>query len=109
MWDATDYDTDDETTARDNLQFVLGFLAKYPELRTRDLYISGESYAGFYVPMLVKQIHDYNQAHANAPIALKGYLIGNGVASWVCLDLCCFGFRSGQGRGTAVWWRPGTR
>ena len=46
----------DETSADDNLVAVLGILKKYSDLQTNDLYISGESYAGIYVPFLVSRL-----------------------------------------------------
>ncbi len=41
---------DDNTSAQDNLNFILGWFEKFPEFKSHDLYISGESYAGIYVP-----------------------------------------------------------
>ena len=55
----------DTTDAEDNLQIVLAWFEKYPEYKEHDLYISGESYGGIYVPLLVDQIDTYNAA-ANA-------------------------------------------
>lgn len=52
------------------------FLQIFPELRTRPLYIAGESYAGKYVPALGMEIYN----HRNTPgldINLKGLIIGN--------------------------------
>lgn len=40
----------DTSTAQDNLQAMLAFYASYPEYQANDLYLSGESYAGIYVP-----------------------------------------------------------
>ena len=50
----------DETSSADNLDALLSFYAKFPEYRTHDLYISGESYAGVYVPYLAWRIDNYN-------------------------------------------------
>jgi carboxypeptidase C (cathepsin A) len=47
----------DETTADDNLAAMLNFFELYPEYKTHDLYISGESYAGVYVPFLAHRMH----------------------------------------------------
>lgn len=41
------------TTAADNLQAVIQFFTKFPELNKVDFWINGESYAGIYIPMLV--------------------------------------------------------
>jgi carboxypeptidase C (cathepsin A) len=42
----------DQLTADENLTAVLAFFEKFPEFGRNDLYISGESYAGIYVPWL---------------------------------------------------------
>ena len=48
--------TDDNTTAKDNLKALLNFFEKFPEMKSKDFYISGESYAGIYVPILAYEI-----------------------------------------------------
>lgn len=60
-----DYDTNytDYGVAQDNMKALLYFLIfKFPELQTNELYLSGESYAGIYVPTLAYAINDYNEA-----------------------------------------------
>ena len=60
---------------------------KFPELQNRDIYISGESYAGIYVPRLVERIDWYignctqNQSCAFIP-KLKGFMVGNGCTDY---------------------------
>lgn len=77
---------DDDSSARDNLTVVLEWYEKFPEFKTNDLYISGESYAGIYVPYLSNSIYDHNEASANDDDAfkppLKGFMVGNGVTNW---------------------------
>jgi len=46
-----------------------------------DLWLSGESYAGIYVPLLAKQIDTYN-GDATSPLNMKGFMVGNGVTNW---------------------------
>jgi hypothetical protein len=76
----------DEESAADNLAAVLAFFAKFPEFEQNDLYISGESYAGIYVPYLANEIDVYNTANAdNADVFkpnLKGFMVGNGVTNY---------------------------
>ena len=74
----------DLSSAEDNLQVLLGWYAKYPEYQTNDLYLSGESYAGIYVPYLMDQIHEYNQKAAPSAFQppLRGIMVGNGVTNW---------------------------
>lgn len=54
------------------------FLRLYPEYAAADFYISGESYAGMYIPMLADEIRRGNAA-GTSNINLVGFLVGNGV------------------------------
>ncbi|CAG9316598.1 unnamed protein product [Blepharisma stoltei] len=74
--------TDDETTAHDNLQALLQFFRKFPEYRYHDFFISGESYAGIYVPTLAYNILMYNSYSPHNSINLKGIAVGNGCTDW---------------------------
>jgi len=56
-----DYMFNDDNVAVDNLHAVLGWYEMFPDFKTNDLYISGESYAGIYVPYLLNAIHHHNQ------------------------------------------------
>ena len=56
--------------------FINHFFWKYPEYSHRELYITGESFAGHYIPAIVNFIH-WNPHHQ---INLQGVAIGNG---WV--------------------------
>jgi serine carboxypeptidase-like clade 1 len=69
------YVADDHTTAADSLAALLSFYVKFPQFANSSLWISGESYAGVYVPMLAQAILASPQASS---IALKGVLVGNG-------------------------------
>lgn len=66
----------DENVAVDNYETIKAFFAKFTELKDNDFYISGESYAGVYVPYLAHQIAIVNK---DTNIKLKGILVGNGV------------------------------
>ncbi|KAK8710806.1 hypothetical protein V6N13_146115 [Hibiscus sabdariffa] len=52
---------DDQTTARDNLLFLRNWYKKFPDYRHRDLYITGESYAGHYIPQLAQLMVEFNK------------------------------------------------
>ena len=52
----------------------MGFYKKYPEYKESELYISGESYAGHYIPAMA------NYLFVKTDIKISGLLIGNG---WV--------------------------
>ncbi|KFK24266.1 hypothetical protein AALP_AAs40498U001000 [Arabis alpina] len=75
---SSDYNTDDATTAKDMLVFMLRWFKKFPEFKTRQLFLSGESYAGHYVPQLADIILQYNARRSNEfKFNLKGIAIGN--------------------------------
>ncbi|KAM3358325.1 hypothetical protein P3S68_021256 [Capsicum galapagoense] len=69
----------DRKTANDNYQFLINWLERFPEYKDRDFYISGESYAGHYVPQLAHTILYHNKKANKNIINLKGILIGNAV------------------------------
>ena len=46
----------DETSSQDNLDALFSFYQKFPEYYKNDLWLSGESYAGVYVPYLAWRI-----------------------------------------------------
>jgi len=54
---------------------LIGFYKKYPEFVNRPLFITGESYAGHYIPAISAYIVQQNNSQFN----LKGAAIGNGL------------------------------
>ncbi|KAG0620973.1 hypothetical protein M758_4G258800 [Ceratodon purpureus] len=66
----------DARTAEDAYNFLVGWLDRFPQYHGRDFYITGESYAGHYVPQLAKKILERN-AVSPLKINLKGYMVGN--------------------------------
>ncbi|KAI3444031.1 hypothetical protein Pfo_000696 [Paulownia fortunei] len=72
-------DSGDKRTAQDALVFLTRWMSRFPQYQYRDFYISGESYAGHYVPQLAQQIHDYNKKSPHPIINLKGFIVGNAV------------------------------
>jgi carboxypeptidase C (cathepsin A) len=62
----------DTSTAEDNYATLMQFFKYYPELSQRDVWITGESYAGIYVPMLAQQVV------RRGGMNLKGIAVGNG-------------------------------
>ncbi|KAH9758378.1 Carboxypeptidase [Citrus sinensis] len=64
-------------TARDSYTFLVNWLERFPEYKTRDFFIAGESYAGHYIPQLAQAIL-YNNQHDNQTIInLRGIAMGN--------------------------------
>jgi len=77
--DPADYVTNDSRTAEDSNRFLREFFgARHPELAGLPFYVSGESYAGIYVPTLARRIVRGNAAGEAPRIGLAGYLVGNG-------------------------------
>ncbi|CDY69856.1 BnaAnng31760D, partial [Brassica napus] len=72
------FNTGDSRTAKDSLQFLVQWLHRFPKYNRREIYITGESYAGHYVPQLAREIMHYNKRSKN-PINLKGIMVGNAV------------------------------
>ncbi|XP_012090606.1 serine carboxypeptidase-like 45 isoform X2 [Jatropha curcas] len=68
---------DDEATARDNLIFLQRWFNKFPQYRRRDLFITGESYAGHYIPQLANLMIEINKKEKL--FHLKGIALGNPV------------------------------
>jgi len=71
----------DNSTATDNYNALLKFFEKFPKFVSNDFYVTGESYAGTYVPTLTYNIVVGNQNTQNTKINLKGFAVGNGVSS----------------------------
>ncbi|XP_022883552.1 serine carboxypeptidase-like 45 [Olea europaea var. sylvestris] len=51
----------DEVTARDNIFFLQRWFLKFPQYAHSPLFITGESYAGHYVPQLAKLMIKFNK------------------------------------------------
>jgi carboxypeptidase C (cathepsin A) len=63
----------DTSMALDAYDFLVEWFAAYPEFSTQDFYITGESYAGNYIPLIAEQVMNRTNT-----LKLKGLLIGNG-------------------------------
>jgi len=74
----SDYDlSGDERTADDAYVFLVKWLEKFPEYKDRAFYISGESFAGHYVPELAATILLHNTYNNKTIVNLQGVLVGN--------------------------------
>ena len=69
--------SDDFTQSQNTYGFLLSFFAAYPEFAKNEFFITGESYAGIYVPTLANRIVDGNAA-GKPHINLKGIAVGDG-------------------------------
>jgi len=63
----------DQSQAEDVYTFLTEFFAAFSEYAANDFYITGESYAGIYIPLIMQQIDE-----GNSSINLKGAAIGDG-------------------------------
>ncbi|CAA7023459.1 unnamed protein product [Microthlaspi erraticum] len=68
----------DTVTAKDSYSFLVNWFKRFPQYKSHDFYIAGESYAGHYVPQLSEVIYNQNKiAPKKDFINLKGLMIGN--------------------------------
>ncbi|KAG7536875.1 Peptidase S10 serine carboxypeptidase [Arabidopsis suecica] len=74
---SSDYNTGDKSTASDMLVFLLGWFDKFPEFKSRDFFLTGENYAGHYIPQLADGILSYNSHSSGFKFNIKGIAIGN--------------------------------
>ncbi|KAK1555214.1 hypothetical protein Q3G72_023482 [Acer saccharum] len=72
--------TGDKSTAEDSYTFLVNWLERFPQYKTRDFFLTGESYAGHYVPQLAYTILSKNKNTNQTVINLKGIAIGN---AWI--------------------------
>ncbi|PIA46400.1 hypothetical protein AQUCO_01500142v1, partial [Aquilegia coerulea] len=78
---SSDYDkSGDKNTAKDAYTFLVNWLERFPQYKTRDFYLTGESYSGHYVPQLAYTILHNNKKTNQTVINLKGVAIGN---AWI--------------------------
>ncbi|KAL8195205.1 hypothetical protein R6Q57_025608 [Mikania cordata] len=76
----SDYDkSGDKNTAIDSYTFLVNWFERFPQYKTRDFYIAGESYAGHYVPQLAYTILQNNKKTNQTVINIRGIAIGNAV------------------------------
>lgn len=66
-----------ECVARNLFELLQQFYAAFPETLKQDLYVTGESYAGHYVPAIAAYMAERS---TESPMPLKGVAIGDG---WV--------------------------
>ncbi|XP_001602950.1 venom serine carboxypeptidase isoform X2 [Nasonia vitripennis] len=71
------YATNETDVGRDMHEALVQFFSIFPELRENEFYVTGESYAGKYVPAVSHAIKDYN-VKAKIKINLQGLAIGDG-------------------------------
>ncbi|KAK7255756.1 hypothetical protein RIF29_29175 [Crotalaria pallida] len=73
----SDYNSGDASTADDMYLFMLKWYEKFPSYRSRELFLTGESYAGHYIPQLTNALLDHNACSTGFKFNIKGVAIGN--------------------------------
>ncbi|KAJ9540416.1 hypothetical protein OSB04_026922 [Centaurea solstitialis] len=72
----------DETGVSNDLyNFLQAFFKAHPDYVNNDFYITGESYAGHYIPAFAARVNQGNKNKEGIPINLKGFGIGNGLTN----------------------------
>jgi len=79
----------DSLVATVNHQFLVNWFKEFPEFSKNDFYLTGESYAGIYVPIIARSIVQDPQG-----INLKGFAVGDG----------CIGTEVLCGPNDGPWW-----
>ncbi|CAH8339326.1 unnamed protein product [Eruca vesicaria subsp. sativa] len=77
--DKTDIRHDQTGVGDDLYDFLQAFFEEHPKMANKDFYITGESYAGHYIPAFASRVHRGNKANEGIHVNLKGIAIGNGL------------------------------
>ncbi|XP_010535625.1 PREDICTED: serine carboxypeptidase-like 48 isoform X2 [Tarenaya hassleriana] len=79
--DDSDLRHDEDGVSNDLYDFLQAFFKEHPQFAKNDFYITGESYAGHYIPALASRVHHGNKNKEGIHINLKGFAIGNGLTN----------------------------
>ncbi|CAH9072308.1 unnamed protein product [Cuscuta epithymum] len=77
--DQSDTRHDENGISNDLYDFLQAFFEKHPEYVENDFFITGESYAGHYIPAFASRVNEGNKMKEGIHINLKGFAIGNGL------------------------------
>ncbi|CAL1366449.1 unnamed protein product [Linum trigynum] len=77
--DDSDIRHDETGVSNDLYNFLQEFFKGHSKYAENDFYITGESYAGHYIPALASRIFKGNQKKEGVHINMKGFAIGNGL------------------------------
>jgi len=77
--DIRDIRHDEEGVSEDMYDFFQAFFKAHPEYAKNKFFVTGESYAGHYVPAVTGRLHKAQKNKEGVPINLKGFAIGNGL------------------------------
>ncbi|TKY67170.1 Serine carboxypeptidase 49 [Spatholobus suberectus] len=79
--DDSDIRHDEAGVSNDLYDFLQEFFKAHPDFVKNDFYITGESYAGHYIPALASRVNRGNKQTQGIHINLKGFAIGNGLTN----------------------------
>ncbi|KAL9171298.1 hypothetical protein ABFS82_04G199800 [Erythranthe guttata] len=77
--DDDDLRHNEEGVSNDLYDFLQAFFKEHPQYLKNDFYITGESYAGHYIPAFASRVNQGNKNKEGLHINLKGFAIGNGL------------------------------
>lgn len=103
------YESNDFLQAKDNYFSLIEFFKKFPHLSKNELFLTGESYGGVYIPSLAKEIllgndmiEKSNYGESAVKINLIGCAVGNGVNEFSVNSQMYFAYYHGL-IGTELW------
>ncbi|PSR89928.1 Serine carboxypeptidase-like [Actinidia chinensis var. chinensis] len=70
---------DEDGVSNDLYDFLQAFFKQHPQYAKNDFYITGESYAGHYIPAFATRVQKGNKGKEGILVNLKGIAIGNGL------------------------------
>ena len=77
------FPTNSDAAAADVYAFLQIFLTSFKQFADNDFHVTGESYAGHYIPAIGKKVIEMNEEHSKetsvVPVQLKSLAIGNGL------------------------------
>lgn len=73
------YNISDTSSAAQTYEFLRKWLVSHPSFLANPLYITGDSYSGVVIPIIVKNIQDGIEAGHQPQMNLVGYTLGNPV------------------------------
>ncbi|KAL3849536.1 hypothetical protein ACJIZ3_011418 [Penstemon smallii] len=79
--DDDDIRHNEEGVSNDLYDFLQAFFKEHPQYQKNEFYITGESYAGHYIPAFASRVQQGNKDKQGLNINLKGFAIGNGLTN----------------------------
>ncbi|KAH8108845.1 serine carboxypeptidase [Phellopilus nigrolimitatus] len=77
-----------EEAGNDIARFIAAFFETFPKFKGRNFHLTGESYAGRFLPVYAAAVYDHNEvlvSNGFTPVNLKSVMIGNGATDFFYL------------------------